>query len=165
MSRLLKNLVRLLSVFILLSGIGCAGLPVKNFGRITPDEAVSRSFETYEIKADYHYYISGSDVYPNAMMALKKDYALDAETLWKKIEPTPAEFETLVSYMQDRARLLGLFQYGAAIYDNGGNPIGIWYSILTAMTKVRMQDDRTAVVYTPDIDTYQRYEEGRRFGP
>jgi hypothetical protein len=150
-----------LPLIMILSLIGCAGLQAKNFGRITPDNEASASFEKYEVKADYNYYISGSDVYPNAIMALKKSYALDAATLWKKIEPTRADFETLVSYMQDRVRLLNLFQCGATIYDDRGNPIGIWYSILSAITMVQMQDEHTVIVYTPAIDTYQRYEEGK----
>jgi hypothetical protein len=163
MPSLSKIPVLLLSFFILLPLMGCAGLQTKDFGRITPDKEAAASFEKFEIKADHHYYISGSDVYPNALMALKKDYALDAGTLWKKIEPTPEAFETLVTDMQDKARLYGLFQYGSAIYDHRGNRIGLWYSLLTAITAVRMQDERTAIVYTPSIDTYQRYEEGRRF--
>jgi len=159
-----KNLIPCLSVFIVLSLMGCAGLQAKNFGRITPDKEASASFEKFEIKTDYHYFISGSDVYPNALMALKKDYALDAGTLWKKIEPTPEDFEALVTRMQDKARLLSLFQYGSAIYDSRGNRIGIWYSILSAITMVKKQNEHTVIVYTPNIDTYQRYEEGRRLG-
>ncbi|MBN1664054.1 MAG: hypothetical protein JW943_10680 [Deltaproteobacteria bacterium] len=165
MSKSLKNLIRLLSFFIIFSWIGCAGMQAKNTGRITPDKKAAVSFETYEIKNDYHYYISGSDVYPNALLGLKKTYALEAvsASLWKKIEPTPADYEALISRMQDRARLLGLFQYGSTVFDHRGNPIGIWYSILSAVTAVKMQDDHSVMIYTPDRDTYQKYEEGGQF--
>ena len=101
-----------------------------------------------------------SDVYPNAVIGLNKNYILES-TLWKKIEPTPADLESLVSLMQDKARVINRFQYGATIFDHQGKPIGIWYSMLEAITAVQMKDDHTVIIYTPDIDTYQRYEDGK----
>ena len=52
------------------------------------------------------------------------------------------------------------FRHGdnLSILDDQGKRIGVWYSIITAPTSVWMKDDHTAVIYTPDIDTYIRYE-------
>jgi hypothetical protein len=161
MSTKTRGAIGWLSCVILLSGLGCAGIPAKNSGRITLDQGVTALFEKYEMRDDMTYYISGSDVYPNAILGLKKTHGLDDSSLWKKIDMTPDMLETLVGRMQDRVRFLNRFQYGAAIYDPQGNPIGIWYSMLEAITAVQMTDERTVIIYTPDIDTYQKYEDGR----
>ncbi len=40
--------------------------------------------------------------------------------------------------------------------DNNGKPIGVWYSILSAQTFLRMNDDGTVRIDTPDLDTYEK---------
>ena len=42
--------------------------------------------------------------------------------------------------------------------DDKGMKIGIWYSILSVKTWLKMEDERTGIIYTPDIDTYLKYE-------
>jgi hypothetical protein len=45
------------------------------------------------------------------------------------------------------------------MFDDNGNKIGIWYSILSAKATLQMKDERTVIIYTPDIDTYLKYED------
>jgi hypothetical protein len=84
-------------------------------------------------------------------------YTLESD-LWKKVEMTPPIFRELVMDMQTRALNLGQSQHGFAMFDDKGNGIGIWYSILSARTMLKMKDSRTVIIYTPDIDTYEKYE-------
>jgi len=49
------------------------------------------------------------------------------------------------------------FLHGFALFDDKGKQIRIWYSILTATTSLKMKDDHTVIIITPDIDTYLRY--------
>jgi hypothetical protein len=60
--------------------------------------------------------------------------------------------------MQTKASEYGHSQHGFAMYDNKGNRIGIWYSIMSAKMLLVMKNDRTVIIYTPDLDTYERYE-------
>jgi len=156
--------MRKLSVFHVLmfmalafSCLGCAGLLAGKYGSMVPDGKASAAFESFQLSAGVNYYVSGSDEYPNAMLGLNREYTLDS-TLWKRIEPTPARFRDLVLQMQARAWQIGQRHYGFAVVDDQGRQIGIWYSILAARTPVVMKEDRHVEIYTPDIDTYIKYE-------
>ncbi len=130
----------------------------KNWGKIVPDNEVTRIFETYQVSADYNYYISGSDVYPNALLGLNKAYTLDS-TLWKKVELTEALLQVIVTDMKSKARDIGANQFGFAVLDNQGKQIGIWYSVLFATAPVHMKEDKKVIIYTPDLDTYEKHDD------
>ena len=155
----------LVSFSILILFTGCAGSFFMNYGKISPDMAVTNAFETYQINTEYDYYISGSDVYPHAIIGLDKAYILDSD-LWKKVEMTPKKLRELVTDMKDKATTVnyGMPLYGFTMFDDKGNKIGVWYSILEAKTFVKMKDNRTVIIYTPDIDTYDKYD-SNRFAP
>jgi hypothetical protein len=80
--------------------------------------------------------------------------------LWKKVDMTPVKFQELVTSMQDRIRTLSikLSLHGFVILDDKGKQIGVWYSILSVRTSIKMKDSRTVIIDTPDIDTYLKYE-------
>jgi hypothetical protein len=40
--------------------------------------------------------------------------------------------------------------------DDKGRRIGVWYSILTAPTFVRMQEEGTVRIDTPELETYEK---------
>ena len=130
------------------------------WGSIVTDEAVKNYFDTYQVSADLDYYISGSDVYPNAILGLNKKYILES-SLWKKIELTPAALKELVTNMKAKAEDMGQNQFGFAVRDNRGEKIGLWYSILFAATSVQMKNNRKVVIYPPDSDIYEKKEEKR----
>lgn len=157
MNRKRKTLLGLL-LAVCLSATACSGPFFRNYGRIDPSNEVTRSFEAYRINPAFRYYISGSDVYPNALMGLHRDYRLDPRTLWKEVTMTPAKMKEIVEFMQAKASEFRLFQHGFEMSDDKGRPIGVWYSILTAPTFVRMQEDGTVRIDTPKLDTYERFE-------
>jgi hypothetical protein len=130
----------------------------KNWGKIVPDDEVRNSFETYQVSADLDYYISGSDVYPFAVMGLNKAYTLDSD-LWKKIELTQAKLQELVLSMKSKAVNFGQSLFGFAILDDQRKKIGVWYSILFAATSVQMKGENRVMIYTPDSDTHNKYED------
>ena len=138
----------------ILSSAGCKSL-YKDYGTIVPNKEVTQAFEIYQIDPDLNYYISGPDMFPNAIMGLNKAYTLDND-LWKKIEMTPEVFRNLVGNMQTRASELSRFQHGFAILDDKGRQIGIWYSPLDAGAVIKIQDERTVIIHTPPLDLYER---------
>jgi hypothetical protein len=129
----------------------------KNWGKIIPSDQAKNSFETYSISPDINYYISGSDVYPFAILGLNKDYTLDS-TLWKKVELTQAKLRELVADMRSKALNFGQTPFGFAVLDDRRSQIGIWYSILSAPTSVQMKEDKKVMIFTPDPDTYEKYD-------
>ncbi|MBA4423346.1 MAG: hypothetical protein C0390_09670 [Syntrophus sp. (in: bacteria)] len=144
-----------------LSAMACTGQLFKNYGRINPTSETTRAFESYHVNADFRYYISGSDLYPNALMGLHRDYRLDPETLWKEVAMTPARMKEIVEDMKTKAAEYRLFQYGFEMSDDKGRPIGVWYSILSARTFLRMQENGTVRIDTPELDTYEKIEAER----
>jgi hypothetical protein len=149
----------IICIFLLLSSAGCTHSIFKNYGDIIPDWDVKNAFETYQINPNLNYYISGSEVAPNVIIGLNNSYTLEPD-LWKKIEATPKIFRDHVINMQARALALMLIQHGFIMFDDKGNQIGVWYSILEATTALKMKDNRTAIIYTPDIDIYDNTYKG-----
>lgn len=137
--------------------VSCSGL-FRQYGRIDPAPAVEEELEAYRVRPQYRYYISGSDVYPNALMALSRELRLDPSTLWKEVEMTPERMKEIVEAMKKRASEVRQFQYGFEIKDDRGRPIGIWYSLLWASTFVRMNEDGTVRIDTPELDVYEKLE-------
>ncbi len=136
---------------------GCAGLFNGNFGTITPDRNVTHNYETYQVNPNFNYYISGSDIYPNAIIGIDKRYSLDS-TLWKKIEFTPQKLRILVSDMKSRVSESSQSLQGFIMLDPHGNIVGNWYSILSARTTIKMGEDNKVIVFTPDLETYKEKE-------
>ena len=153
----IRKTITVSCVFLILSSFGCAGLHSGSYGKITPDRNVTQAFETYQVNPDLNYYTSGSDIYPHAIIGINKNYTLRSE-LWKKREFTPGILKNLVEDMQFKVMQFYETPYGFDILDNDGNDIGDWYSIFSATTIVKTGKDRSVMIITPDIDTYEKYE-------
>jgi hypothetical protein len=152
------SITRLFPVlFLCLTLTSCTGL-FKNYGQINPSSETTGAFEKYRVYPQYRYYISGSDLYPNALMGLHRDYRLDPATLWKEVEMTPERMKETIEHMKTKAFQFMLFPHGFDILDNNGRPIGVWYSILTARTYVRMEDNGIVMIDTPELETYIKFE-------
>lgn len=150
--------LRLVVTGLILLAIGCAGWPASlQTGRFDLDEGVTGAFERHEMNPGYDYFISGSDACPNAVLGLKKGISL-GETLWKPLPADPAAFKDLIDRMRLRALALRRYQHGFVLRDDAGQAIGVWYSLMSARTVVRRRSDGTFLIYTPDLDTYDRYE-------
>ena len=138
-----------------LISVACAG-QLRNYGGINPDDAVTKAIESYTINPDLRYYISGSDVYPNALIGISRDYHLDPASLWKEVQMTPERMKEIVDMMKQKALELFTFQRGFVITDPKGKPIGVWYSIFEARTFVQVRDDGTVRIDTPPLNLYFR---------
>ena len=147
-------------ILIIFLSSGCTGSLFKNYGKITPDGNVTNAFEKYQVNPNYNYYISGSDVYPHAIIGLDKALTLEPD-LWKKVELTPRKLRELVQDMKSKVMALrwNLVLHGFAMFDDNGKQIGVWYSILGAITSLSMKNDHTVIIITPDIDTYLKYDD------
>ena len=129
-----KAMSWILALIAALTICGCLG---GRYGNILPDGQTTKDFDAFRIDPGMNYYYSGPDLYPNALIGLKKEYVLDND-LWKPIQPTPASFRDMILHMQEKARDYREFQHGFLMYDDRGKPIGVWYSILKARTFVKM---------------------------
>ncbi len=124
-----------------------------NYGSFIPDEAVTSSFETFQFDPDVSYYFSGSDVCPNAIMGLKKSFALD-NSLWKPLTTNSEKARDQIQMMQLKAGETGSSLQGFIMMAANGLPIGLWYSLPFVRMVVRMGHDNQVVVYTPNMHVY-----------
>ncbi|MCE5263801.1 MAG: hypothetical protein LLG97_09745 [Deltaproteobacteria bacterium] len=154
----LRKVLVLAAALIMGLGIaGCSGF--RNYGQILPDVGVDRDMETATVHPELRYFISGSDVYPNALIGLHRDYRLDAETHWKEIAMTPAKLREMVYLLQAKAREFHQYPYGFDLLDPTGKKIGFWYSIILARTYLRFEGDGTVMIQTPELETYEKLEQ------
>jgi hypothetical protein len=138
--------------------LSCSGSLFRNYGRILASGEVTRDLESGVVRPELRYYTSGSDLYPNALIGMHRDYRLDPETLWKEVAMTPGKLREIVGYMKAKASEYHHFLYGFDLLDTGGKKIGFWYSILTARTHLRFEEDGTVMVQTPELETYEKLE-------
>jgi hypothetical protein len=138
--------------------LSCSGSLFRNYGSILPSEEADRDLEGNVVHPEIRYFISGSDLYPNALMGLYRDYRLDRETLWKEVTMTPVKLRETVGFMKAKAREYGQYPHGFDLIDTGGKKIGFWYSIFSARTFLRFEEDGTVMILTPELKTYEKLE-------
>jgi hypothetical protein len=147
-----------LLLVLCLGVLSCSGSLFRNYGRILPSDEADRDLEGDVVHPEIRYYISGSDLYPNALIGLHRDYRLDRETLWKEVAMTPGKLREIVGFMKAKAREHGQFPHGFDLLDTGGKKIGFWYSIFTARTFLRFEEDGTVMILTPELETFFKME-------
>jgi hypothetical protein len=156
--RLRWILVLMLLMLTLLNLAACSGSFFRNYGRILPSEEVDRDIETGVVNPELRYHTSGSDLYPNALIGLRRDYRLDRETFWKEVAMTQPKLREITGFMKAKAFEFRQSPRGFDLLDTGGKKIGFWYSIFTARTFLRFEEDGTVMILTPDLETFDRLE-------
>jgi hypothetical protein len=134
----------------------CAGPMFRNYGRIAPSSEANQSFQTYQVNPEFRYYITGSEIHPNALIGLHRNYQLDPNTTWKEVDMTPEKMKDFIQGMQSKASEFDKYPQGFNLIDDKGKVIGVWYSILSALTFVHMQEGGIVRIDTPNLDTYER---------
>ncbi len=114
------------------------------------------------VDTNQRYYISGSDIYPNAIIGLNRDYRIDPQTHWREVEMNPEVMRTIVQNMKEKTAGRTHFLYGFDLLDTAGRPIGVWYSIQTARTCMQIKEHGIVRIDTPDLDTYDHLNGGTR---
>ena len=157
--RSIKNIGLCMLLFLFLGSLpACSGSLLRNYGRILPVGWEARDLENGVVNPELRYYISGSDVYPIALIGLNRNHRLDPKTLWKEVAMTPKKLREIVGLMKAKAFEYGQFPHEFKLLDTGGQKIGFWYSLLTATTYIHFGEDGAVILPTPDHDTYEKLE-------
>ncbi len=162
-SRRMVALSGLLIVGLML--VACSGSLFRNYGHIPFSDAVNRDLEGDIVHPEMRYFISGSDLYPNALMGLHRDYHLSRGALWKEVIMTPQKLKEIVGNMKTKSFAYMQFPYAFDLTDPQGKKIGFWYSLPAARTSVHFEEDGTVMIPTPDLDTYDKLEPPERPNP
>ena len=127
----------------------CASGMAQNFGRISPSLEATRIFESHTVLPDHHYYYSGPEGKPNAVIGIDKRYTLDSK-FWKPVDLTPEKLRAWINLILDSQSFVPLNNYGSFILGPDGQQVGVWYSPWMP-SPVKMEDDNRIVVHTPYI--------------
>jgi hypothetical protein len=119
-----------------------------SYGMVRPSIEIDKMFEAHQILADHRYYIDGSDLKPNAILAVHNDFNLQSK-LWRPVTPTKEQLRTWVEEMT-RYRGYSFYTYGARMMGPDGQQIGFWYSPYQ-FTTVQMLGGNEVSIVTPNI--------------
>jgi hypothetical protein len=157
--RSVKNVGLCVLLLLCLGVPSCSGSLFRNYGQILPGGEVTRDLESGVFHPELRYYTSGSDLYPNALIGLHRDYRLNPGTLWKEVAMTPEKLREIVGFMKAKASERTQppeIPHEFELLDTGGKRIGFWYSILKARTYLRFEADGTVMIQTPELETYEK---------
>jgi len=134
--------------------LGCAG----NYGRFEYDSEVDRLFKDFEPLAGHHYYFSGPETYPRAIIGIAAGYTL-VSRFWKPVDMTPEQLKRWVGWPV-RGAFYSHEGYGRYILDDQDRRVGVWYSLRDrhAFATVKMLDATTVQVSTP----FENFSSNRR---
>ncbi len=121
------------------------------YGELRPSQEVTDAFQTFRIAPEKNYFISGSDICPNAIITIDKSRTLESD-LWKKIDLTSDEMKKLVGNMRSRA--MDQFLQGFDILDDRGAKIGEWFSLAGINVTIWIKGIDGVSISTPPSDIY-----------
>ena len=135
---------------LLLTLAGCTPT-VQNTGLLKRNAELTTVFESAQVLPDYHYYYSGPEQEPLAILGIRNDYEFD-QGLWKTIDLTEAQLQKWLDRLDNSHRSPRWRYYGSYIVDNNGDRVGIWFSF-SALEHITMRVDpekKWIKVHTPD---------------
>jgi hypothetical protein len=125
----------------------------ERYGKIRPSGDITEAYDRFRVDPNLNYYISGSEIYPNAIIGIDKAWTLESD-LWKKKDLSSQDMKELVQNMQAKSAERILTLHGFDIFDNRGRKIGDWFSIMGVIMTVEITGEKKVIVHTPPIDTY-----------
>jgi len=140
-----------------------AGCATANRGGLRNSREVARAFETFHVYPNHRYWFYNQENSPYAVVGLAAPYRIE-DINWREVDPNTKTFEKVVGLVESFPAP-GSFTYGAFILDPQGQPIGFWYSSLSAGISVN-PETRIVTVSTamPWIGDDRWHGSGAGFG-
>jgi hypothetical protein len=123
------------------------------YGNLRPSGEAAAAYEAFRVNPGLNYYLSGSDLYPNALMGVDNAWVLISD-LWKKRDLSPEGMKELVQGMQAKAMESLATLSGFDVLDDRGRIIGNWLSLPGLCVTVRITGENRVEISTPPPDTY-----------
>jgi hypothetical protein len=123
------------------------------YGGLRPSQEATEAYASFHVDPEKHYYSSGPDAFPTALMGMDKSWSLESD-LWKHRELTDAAMKELVANMNSKASESLASLHGFDIIDDRGWKIGNWYSIPGLNITVKVIEEKRVSVTTPPLEIY-----------
>lgn len=134
---------------------GCA-LHLADSGKNQFSSGAREIFESFLVLPNANYFYIGSNISPDAIIAVDKNYTVTSSGIWIKVEPEPKDLKYWVETMQ---RNIGLSPDGYKMFDPKGNLIGFYYSRWDPWP-VRMEGENKVWIYPPDKNESMSFQRG-----
>ena len=140
--------VTFVALLVLAGTLGCT----EKYGRLKRSFEANQIFEAYQVLPHHNYYFSGPEGRPDAILGLHQNRHLKSSQ-WTPVELTPQQLKKMVDWLNfhypNRTRY---YPYGAEIFDDAGNRVGLWYSIWD-WTPVIIGPEDTIEVFAPPLSS------------
>jgi len=136
---------------------GCAG----THARLDRSQEVFESFQGAQVLPGHRYYTTGMVNNPDAILGIADGYTLMTDR-WKEREMTPDSLRQLVGMMDDEFAAVGFGLAGAAVLNEKGERIGIWYSVVDHTTVTMISENEVTVNPPSAVEIMGRRKDGRR---
>ncbi len=155
----LSTLLAAIFMFFLLSACRTG-----DYGTLERDRDLDNMFLNYEVLPDHHYYVTGGYDWPNAILAIHRDYELDNPgDLWVAFpNMNSGQMRKWIDTIapEQNYRFSGKY-YAAYILDLNGKKVGAWYAT-EPQTTVKFFEGNKIQVYTPDLIPENHLHKGFR---
>ena len=128
-----------------------------NYGRNQFSNEARRIFEDFRVLPDYNYYYTGSNVHPDALIAVHKSYTVTSEGVWTKMEAADKNLKYLVETL---LKDLSPSPNGYNILDPHGKQIGLYYSKWDPLP-AKMVGEKSVWIYPPDKKEFIRLKRNK----
>ena len=119
----------LVLAIILITLTGCTATAGKKSAGVVHSREATEKWHSYEVRANYNYYISGAESRPWYIIGIDNKYHLTSKN-WKPVDLTPEMLNKWINYYRPRVGY-DYKIYGSFIMDPDGERIGLWYSMRT----------------------------------
>ena len=162
-NRLNRFLTLVAAFFALFLLAGCAG---GNYGKLDRDRDLDNMFLNYEVLPDHRYYITGGYDWPNAILAIHRDYELEnSGNIWVGVpDVNTGQMRRWIDAIDpnENYRYSGAY-YAAYILDPNGKRVGAWFAIEN-QTTVKFLEGNKIQVYPPQVRPDMKFGRGFVFG-
>lgn len=119
------------------------------YGNLRPSMETTGSYLAFRVDPSLAYYLSGSDVYPNAIIGIDPSWTLQSD-LWKPLEMDSIKLKDLVENMKTQGMGAGVLPYGFEIFDDRGGKIGNWFSLSGQNVTIWIRGENKFEMSTPE---------------
>jgi hypothetical protein len=118
------------------------------YGSLRPSPETMNAYLSFQVDPGMRYYLSGSDLYPNAIIGIGKAWTLESD-LWKPLDLDPNKLKELIFNIRSQGLGAGVMPGGYEIFDDRGGKIGDWFSLPGQNVTVWLRGENRVELSTP----------------
>jgi hypothetical protein len=119
------------------------------YGSLRTSQKTENAYLSFQVDPGMRYYLSGSDLYPNAIIGIRKAWTLESG-LWKPVDLDPKILKELIFNLKSKWMGAGVMPGGYEIFDDREEKIGDWFSLPGQNITVWLRGENRVELSTPE---------------